>query len=54
MEARLADCLVEDAKGMVDGPIDVGTDSPRLLDGADLQRWFADSKAPLVEVRPPA
>jgi uncharacterized protein YjbI with pentapeptide repeats len=54
MEARLADCLVEDAKGLVSGPIDVGTDSPRLLDGADLQRWFADRGAPLVEVRPPA
>jgi len=53
-EARFADCLVEEAKGTVDAPIDVGTDSPRLLDGADLQRWFADRGAPLVEVRPPA
>jgi uncharacterized protein YjbI with pentapeptide repeats len=49
-EARLADCLVEGANGMVDGPIDVGTDSPRFLDGTDLQQWFADRGAPLVEV----
>jgi uncharacterized protein YjbI with pentapeptide repeats len=54
MEARFAGGLVEEATGMVDGPIDVGADSPRLLDGADLQRWFADHNAPQVEVRPPA
>lgn len=53
-EARLADCLMEGAKGMVSGPVDVGTDSPQLLDGADLRRWFADRGAPLVEVWPPA
>jgi uncharacterized protein YjbI with pentapeptide repeats len=53
-EARLAGCLVEGARGMVDGPVDVGADSPRLLDGDDLQRWFADRGAPLVEVWPPA
>jgi uncharacterized protein YjbI with pentapeptide repeats len=47
---RLADCLVEGARGTVSGPIDVGADSPRLLDGADLQRWFAERGAPLVEV----
>jgi uncharacterized protein YjbI with pentapeptide repeats len=52
--ARLADCAAEGAHGMVDGPIDVGTDSPQFLDGADLQRWFADHGAPLVEVRQPA
>jgi len=39
---------------MVKGPIDVGADSPQLLDGADLQRWFAELEAPLVEVRQPA
>lgn len=53
-EVRLADCLVEGAQGMVSGPVDVGADSPQLLEGADLQRWFADRGAPLVEVRPPA
>jgi uncharacterized protein YjbI with pentapeptide repeats len=53
VNARLADCLLEGAKGMVSGPVDVGTDSPRLLDGADLQQWFAERGAPLVEVRPP-
>jgi uncharacterized protein YjbI with pentapeptide repeats len=52
-EVRLAGCLVEGAKGMVSGPVDVGADSPQLLDGADLQRWFADRGAPLVKVRPP-
>jgi hypothetical protein len=35
--------------GMVKGPIDVGADSPQLLDGAALQRWFAERGAPLVE-----
>jgi len=49
-EARLADCLVEGAQGMVDGPVDIGADSPQFLDGADLQQWFADRGAPLVEV----
>jgi hypothetical protein len=39
---------------MVKGPIDVGADSPQLLDGAALQRWFAERGAPLVEVRQPA
>jgi uncharacterized protein YjbI with pentapeptide repeats len=53
-EVRLADCLAEGARGMVSGPVDIGADSPELLDGADLQRWFADRGAPLVEVRPPA
>ena len=49
-EVRLADCLMEGALGMIRGPVDVGADSPQLLDGADLQRWFADRGAPLVEV----
>jgi uncharacterized protein YjbI with pentapeptide repeats len=53
-KARFADCLVEDARGMVSGPIDVGADSPQILDGAGLQRWFAGRGAPLVEVWQPA
>ena len=53
-EARFADCRVEGAEGSVAGPINVGMDSPRLLDGADLQSWFADHGAPLVEVWEPA
>jgi len=53
-QARLADCQVEGARGTVSSPADVGPDSPQLLAGADLQRWFADRGAPLVEVRPPA
>lgn len=52
-ETRLAGCLAEGAQGMVKGPIDVGADSPQLLDGAALQRWFAERGAPLVEVRQP-
>ena len=53
-EVRLADCLMEGAKGTVMGPVDVGADSPQLLDGADLHQWFADRGAPLVEVWRPA
>jgi uncharacterized protein YjbI with pentapeptide repeats len=53
-EARLANCRVDGATGTVFGPIDVGVDSPRLLDGDDLQRWFTDHGAPLVEVWRPA
>ena len=49
-EVRLADCLMEGAKGMIIGPVDVGADSPQLIDGAAVQRWFADRGAPLVEV----
>jgi uncharacterized protein YjbI with pentapeptide repeats len=50
---RLAGCRVEGATGLVSGPVDVSTETPRLLDGDDLQRWFADHGAPLVEVRQP-
>jgi uncharacterized protein YjbI with pentapeptide repeats len=53
-QARLANCRVEGARGTVSSPADVGVDSPELLDGADLQRWFADRGAPLVEVWQPA
>ncbi len=53
-KARFADCLMEGAKGMISGPVDVGADSPQLLDGADLQRWFADRGAPLVQAWQPA
>ena len=53
LEVRLADCLADGATGMVSGPIDVGTDAPQLLDGTELQHWFADRGAPLVEVWQP-
>lgn len=49
--ARLAECQLDGATGLITGPIDVGVDSPRLLDGPDLKRWFADQGAPLVEIR---
>jgi len=49
--ARIAGCLVEGASGTLRGPADVGEQTPQLLDGAELQRWFAEHGAPLVEVR---
>src|SRR4051794_22856401 len=49
--ARIGRCAVQDASGGVSGPIDVGADQPRLIDGADLARWFADHGAPGVVVR---
>jgi uncharacterized protein YjbI with pentapeptide repeats len=52
--AQLADCHVEGATGRVLGPVDVGTDTARLLDGDELQHWFAEHGAPLVEVHRPA
>ena len=48
-EARLAECRVEGASGWVSGPADVGEDTPRLLAGAGLARWFAERGAPEVE-----
>lgn len=51
LRTRIAGSLVEGAIGTVDGPADVGAQEPRLLDGDELQRWFADHGAPLVEVR---
>jgi uncharacterized protein YjbI with pentapeptide repeats len=53
-EARLAGTVVEDSSGNVSGPINVGMNSPYLLDGADLQRWFTDHGAPLVKVWQPS
>jgi uncharacterized protein YjbI with pentapeptide repeats len=53
LEVRLAGCLADGATGMVSGPADVGADAPQLLNGTDLQRWFAERGAPLVEVWQP-
>lgn len=50
LEAKLAGCQVDGATGTVAGPIDVGADSPLLLNGTDLEHWFADRGAPLVRV----
>lgn len=50
-EARFAECDVDGVTGTIAGPVDVGADSPHLLDGPDLQRWFAERGAPLMEVR---
>ncbi|MCO5994760.1 pentapeptide repeat-containing protein [Actinoallomurus sp. WRP9H-5] len=50
-EVRMAGARLDGGAGRVEGPIDVGTTSPHLLDGEDLERWFADRGAPQVEVR---
>jgi uncharacterized protein YjbI with pentapeptide repeats len=50
-EARMAGCRLDGAYGSVAGPVDVGLDSPRLIGGADLERWFAARGAPGVEIR---
>jgi uncharacterized protein YjbI with pentapeptide repeats len=52
-DARMAGCLLDGATGRVAGPVDVGADAPHLLDGADLQRWFADQGATGVFVKQP-
>ncbi|WP_344903473.1 pentapeptide repeat-containing protein [Actinomadura meridiana] len=49
-EVRMAGSRLARATGHVRGPVDVGATSPHLLDGDDLQRWFADHGAPEVEV----
>jgi hypothetical protein len=46
-------CRLEGASGGVSGPIDVGEDSPHLLDGTELARWFADHGATGVTVDDP-
>jgi hypothetical protein len=53
-KARLAGCRLEAATGRIMGPVDVGEDTPRLLDGDDLRQWFADHGAPEVEIWQPA
>ncbi|WP_160573464.1 pentapeptide repeat-containing protein [Actinomadura physcomitrii] len=50
MEVRMADTRLDGATGHVTGPVDVGTASPQLIDGDELQRWFVDHGAPEVEV----
>ncbi|MEV0360984.1 pentapeptide repeat-containing protein [Nocardia sp. NPDC050697] len=48
--ARLAGCDVSGAAGLVLGPIDIGLDTPRLIDGSELEEWFGANGAPRVEV----
>jgi hypothetical protein len=52
-QARLAGCRVAGATGRIAGPVDVGADVPRLIDGADLRDWFASQGASLSEVKSP-
>ena len=38
--ARMFGCAVDDARGVVSGPVDVGESSPELVDGPDLVDWL--------------
>lgn len=48
--SRLAGCRMASASGHVAGPVDVGADESRLLDGPDLLDWFRSLDAPDVRV----
>jgi hypothetical protein len=48
--ARIFGCAVDEAKGFLIGPVDVGQDEPRLLDGAEVEAWFRERGAPKVQV----
>jgi hypothetical protein len=48
--SRLAGCRMAGASGHVAGPVDVGADESRLLDGPDLLDWFRSLDAPDVRV----
>lgn len=52
--ARLAGCQVAGATGRIGGPVDVGTDTPDLIDGSALSDWFASRGASLAAVTSPA
>jgi uncharacterized protein YjbI with pentapeptide repeats len=52
-EARLAGCVLDGAYGSLAGPVDIGADFPRLLDGTELSQWFADHGASQIEIRDP-
>lgn len=52
-KTRMAGCLLDGATGRVSGTVDVGTDAPHVLEGADLQRWFADRGARDIEIKTP-
>ncbi len=52
--ARMGGCRVAGASGQVIGPVDVGVDTSKLLDGPELREWFSANGAPSVEVRPSA
>jgi uncharacterized protein YjbI with pentapeptide repeats len=49
-EARLADCLLSGATGYLYGPVDIGADTPRLVNGSELKAWFVGQGVPDVEV----
>jgi uncharacterized protein YjbI with pentapeptide repeats len=52
-QARIAGCKFGGAHGSVAGPVDIGADSPHLLDGKELAQWFAEQGAQAVAVREP-
>ncbi|TML22932.1 MAG: pentapeptide repeat-containing protein [Actinobacteria bacterium] len=49
-DARLGGCRVEEATGVLTGPVDVGETAPQWIDGAELAAWFAAHGAPAVRV----
>ena len=49
-DARLGGCRVEEATGVLTGPVDVGETAPHRIDGAELAAWFAAHGAPAVRV----
>ncbi|MFJ6021041.1 pentapeptide repeat-containing protein [Nocardiopsis alba] len=49
--AKIGGALFSGVEGTVLGPIDVGEKSRNILDGLDLEKWFADQGAPEVKVR---
>ncbi|MEC3893522.1 pentapeptide repeat-containing protein [Nocardiopsis sp. LDBS1602] len=49
--AKIGGALFSGVEGTVLGPIDVGEKSRSILDGLDLEKWFADQGAPEVRVR---
>lgn len=53
VQVRLAGSRLTGATGRVSGPVDIGADSPHLIDGDELRDWFASQGAPLVEVTTP-
>jgi uncharacterized protein YjbI with pentapeptide repeats len=51
-KARVAGALFEDASGPMSGPLDVGVDTPYLIEGEELRRWLTDHGAPHVVIEP--
>ncbi|WP_327147123.1 pentapeptide repeat-containing protein [Nocardia sp. NBC_01329] len=50
--ARIHGAHVEEAEGLVIGPVDIGEGAPIVLDGLELQEWFHSNGATNVRVHP--